>query len=117
MMLEFLPKDVREGLEAAQKRERTRKSRLRVQVGDAVFPIIRIWEAGFSLDAAKVPRLRGLVDIFDGTRHLGQCLIVASTEDNGELVCEFKRYTPAEDRPALDFWRDENLPVGFLPKN
>ena len=35
-MLEFLPKEVREGLEAAQKRDRMRKSRLRVQVGEAV---------------------------------------------------------------------------------
>ena len=35
-MLEFLPKEVREGLEAARKRDLKRKSRLRVQVGDAV---------------------------------------------------------------------------------
>lgn len=37
-MLEFLPNYVREGLEAARKRDQKRKSRLRVQVGDAVYP-------------------------------------------------------------------------------
>jgi hypothetical protein len=116
-MLEFLPKEVREGLDAARKRDRARKSRLRIQLGEAVFPVLRMWDDGIALDADRVPRLRGLVDVYDGARHVCQCLIVASTVENGELVCEFKRSTPAEDRPALDFWRDENLPVGFLPKN
>jgi hypothetical protein len=46
-MLEFLPKELREGLEAARKRNLTRKSRLRVQVGEAVFPILRFWQGGF----------------------------------------------------------------------
>ena len=116
-MLEFLPKEVREGLEAARKRDRARKSRLRVQLGEAVFPVLRLWDEGFSLDADRTPRLRGLVDVYDGTRHICQCLIIASTIENGELVCEFKRSTPAEDRPALDFWRDENAPVALLPKH
>ena len=116
-MLEFLPKEVREGLEAARRRDRTRKSRLRVQLGEAVFPVLRLWDEGFALDAERTPKLRGLVDVYDGTRHLCQCLIVASTIENGELICEFKRSTPAEDRPALDFWRDENAPVGYLTKN
>jgi hypothetical protein len=116
-MLEYLSKEVREGLEMARKRERARKSRLRVQLGEAVFPILRLWDEGFSLDADRAPRLRGLVDVYDGSRHVWQCLIVASSIEDGELICEFKRITPAEDRPALDFWRDENLPVAYLPKN
>ena len=48
-MLEFLPKDVREGLEAARKKDLKRRSRLRVQVGDAVYPILRFWDDGLSL--------------------------------------------------------------------
>jgi len=117
VMLEFLPKEIRDGLETARLRERARKSRLRVQLGEAVFPVLRLWDTGFALDAERAPRLRGLVDVYDGARHLCQCLIVASTVENGELICEFKRSTPAEDGPALDFWRDENAPVGFLTKN
>ena len=115
-MLEFLPKEVRDGLEAARRKDQNRKSRLRVQVGEAVYPVLRLWDDGLALDARMAPHLRGLVDVFDGGRHIFQCLIVASTEENGELVFEFKRSTPVTDRAALDFWKDENAPVGLLPK-
>lgn len=116
-MLEFLPKDVHDALDAARKREQKRKSRLRVQVGDALFPVLRFWHDGFALDADVSPRaLRGLVDVYDGSRHIFQCLIVASSIENGELVCDFKRATAVTGRAALDFWRDENAPVGFLTR-
>ena len=116
-MLEFLPQDVRDGLDAAHRRASRRRSRLRVQVGEAVFPILRLHEEGMVIDAGMAPHLRGLVDIYDGSRHLCTALIVASTVENGELVCDFKRSTLVTDRPALDFWRDENAPVALLPKN
>ena len=113
-MLEFLPQDIRDGLDAARKREASRKSRLRVQVGEAVFPVIRFWHDGFALDAALAPQLRGLVDVYDGARHILQCLIVASSPENGELVCEFKRMTAVSDKAPLDYDRDENAPVALL---
>jgi hypothetical protein len=116
-MLEFLPKEVREGLEAARKRDHKRKSRLRVQVGEAVFPILRFWDEGFALDAGMTPNLRGLVDVYDGARHIFQCLIIASSTENGELVCDFKRSTMVSDRAPLDFWRDENAPIAYLSKS
>ena len=97
-MLEYLPPDVREGLEAARKRDTRRGSRLRVRSGDATFSVLR------------------LVDIYDGARHICQALIVASSTDNGELICEFKRATNVSNGPALDYWRDENAPTGFLTK-
>ncbi len=115
-MLEFLPKDVADGLAAARMRAWKRKSRLRVELGGQVFPILRYWETGFSVDAARAAHLRGLVDIYDGARHIFQCLIVASTIEEGELICDFKWSTAVTDRPALDFWRDENAPVGYLTK-
>ena len=116
-MLEFLPNYVREGLEAARQRDQKRRSRLRVQVGEAVFPVLRFWHDGFALDADLSPgKLRGLVDVYDGSRHVLQCLIVASGIENGELVCDFKRATVVSDRAPLDFWRDENAPVGYLPR-
>jgi hypothetical protein len=115
-MLEFLPKELREGLDAAQLREARRRSRLRVQVGEAVFPVLRLWEDGMALDPALTPHLRGLVDVYDGARHILQCLIVASTSESGELVCEFKRSTVVKDRAPLDFWQDENAPAGLLPR-
>lgn len=116
-MLEFLPKEVRDGLEAARKRAQRNKSRLRVQVGDAVYPVLRFWHDGFALDADMSPgKLRGLVDIYDGSRHIFQCLIMATSIENGELVCDFKRATAVTGKAALDFWRDESAPVGYLPR-
>lgn len=116
-MLEFLPEEIRVGLAAAQKRKAERKSRLRVQLGDAVFPILRMWEGGIALDADRTPRLRGLIDVYDGANQIFECLIVASSVENGELICEFKRSTPVTDKAPLDFWQDENAPVGYLPSH
>ena len=116
-MLEYLPNEIREGLDTARKAQAKRKSRLRVQVGEAVFPILRFWHDGFALDAELTPNLRGLVDVYDGSRHIFQCLIVASSLENGEIVCEFKRSTAVLDKAPLDFWREENAPTALLPKN
>lgn len=116
-MIEFLSKELREGFELARKRQEARKSRLRVQIGTEVYPILRLWDDGMKLDANQLLHLRGLVDVYDGARHLSQCLIVASTVENGQLICDFKRSTPVTDRPPLDFWRDENAPVAYLPKH
>lgn len=115
-MLEFLPKEIAEGFEMARAKRAARKTRLRVQLGDAVFPITRLWHDGFALDAGLSPNLRGHVDIYDGARHIFRCLIVASTAENGDLICEFKRATPVSDHAPLDYWKDENAPVAFLPK-
>ena len=82
-----------------------------------MFPLLRFWHDGFAMDAAMTPKLRGLVDVYDGAMHVFQCLIVASTVENGEIVCEFKRSTAVLDRPALDYWRDENAPIAFLTKD
>ena len=114
--MEFLPKEVREGLEAARKRDLKKKSRLRVRVNEEVFPVLKFWDTGFALDIERAPRLRGLVDLYDGSRHLYQCLIVASEEEDGQMKYEFKRNTAVEDRAPLDFAREENAPIGLIPR-
>lgn len=116
-MLEFLSKEVREGLDMARKAKERRKSKLRVQVGEAVFPVLRFWQNGFVLDGALTPRLRGLVDVYDGSRHVFKCLIVASIAEGDEITCEFKTMTPVTDKAALDFWLDPVSPVAYLTKN
>ncbi|MCT8330015.1 hypothetical protein [Albidovulum sediminis] len=116
-MSDFLPKEVRAGLEEARKRDLRKRSRLRVLVGDEVYPILRFWEDGFALDADQVAHLRGLVDIYDGSRHLWQSLIIASEVEAGELICVMKRSTAAAERAPLDYVRDENAPVGYLPRH
>lgn len=113
-MSEFLPKEVREGLEAARKAHLKRKNRMRVRVDRRVFQVLRVWDNGFSLDATEAPRLRGLVDLYNGERHVSQCLIVASAEEAGEMRYEFKRRTAAVDRAPLDFVQDDLAPVELL---
>ncbi len=113
-MSEYLPKEVREGLELARKSDLRKKSRLRIHVGEQEFTVLKFWDDGFALDAEDAPHLRGLVDLYDGARHLYQCLIVASEEENGEMRYEFKRSTAALDKAPLDFYRDENAPVALL---
>lgn len=114
--MEFLSKEVREGLEAARKRDLKKRARLRIRVNEEVFPVLKFWDTGFSLDADRAPHLRGLVDLYDGSRHLYQCLIVASEEEGGQMKYEFKRNTAVEDRAPLDFARDEHAPVGLIPR-
>lgn len=112
--LDFLPQDVREGLELARKRDLKRRSRLRVRAGDGIFPILRLWDEGFTVDRDNADQLRGLVDIYDGARHLYQALIVASQDDGFAMSFDFKRSTAATDRPALDYDLPDNSPVALL---
>ncbi len=114
-MSTFLPKEVQEGLDLARKRDLKKRSRLRVHVDDAVYPVLKFWETGFSLDAENAPHLRGLVDLYDGARHLYQCLIVASDEENGQMLYDFKRNTAAVDKAPLDFVRDDDAPIALIP--
>lgn len=116
-MTEYLPKELRDGLKAANQLARAKKSRLRVRAGDELIPVIRFWDKGFAVETEAAPRLRGLVDIYDGTRHLFQCLIVAADEDDGEMCYDFKRATPATDHVPLDFERPDDAPAGLIGRN
>ena len=114
VMSTYMPKEVREGLEAARIAGLKKASRLRVHTGGDVFPVLSFRESGFSVDAADVPMLRGLVDLYDGAIHVAQCLIVASEQDGGEMRYEFKRSTLPSDQAPLDFYRDPTAPVALL---
>ncbi len=113
-MIYDLPEEVLEGLRQARARDHGRKNRLRVQVGDEQFSILRLWEGGFSLDAEAAPHIRGFVDIYDGTRQLYQCLVVCSSLEGGERIYEFKRQTAALEEAPLDYYRDEDAPIALL---
>ena len=110
----YLSDEVRAGLEAARAKRKKRKSRLRVETGDAYFPVLRLWDSGFAVDRDDATNLRGLVDLYDGSRHLYQALIVTSSEDAGERRFEFKRNTAAADKAPLDFARETPQPIALL---
>ena len=107
-MTTFLSKELHADLTRSQKDKKVKKSRLRVEFDGALVPVLKLW------DIEHAPQLRGLVDIFDGSRHLSQCLIIASTEESGEIHFEFKRSTDVTDTPALDFVLPKDKPVALL---
>ena len=113
-MSTFLPQDVQAGLDAARIKALRKSSRLKIKTDLESFRVLRLWDNGFSLEAGTAPGLRGLVDINDGERHLYECLIIASDEENGEMRFEFKRNTVVTDQAPVDFYRSENAPVALL---
>jgi hypothetical protein len=115
-MSEFFSKELREGLAGAQIAGARKKSRLRVESGSGSFPVLRFWPDGLSIEAEHTTHLRGLVDVYDGAKHIFQCLIMASEVADNELICTFKRATAVLDRAALDYVRSETAPTGYLTK-
>lgn len=116
-MSEFLPDAVRRGLEDARVAMLRQSGRLCVHDGDEVYRVSKIWDGGFAIVAADAPHLRGLVEVFDGPRHIAQCLIVASHEDGDLMVYEYKRSTAVSDKPPLDFATTDVRPAGLLPRH
>lgn len=110
----MLTKEVQEGLDAARLTRRRKDARLRLDVDGQSYPVLRMWKAGFAVVAQETPHLRGLADVYDGSKHLFQCLIVAGEEEAGEMQYEFKRATAVATAAALDFVRSENAPVGYI---
>lgn len=116
-MSTYYSSEVRAGLEAARLAALRKASRLRVLTDAGFQPVLRLWRDGFAVEAATVPPLRGLVDLYDGGRHLYQCLVVASGLEAGEMRYEFKRNTIADDHVPLDFCREPEAPVGLLGRD
>lgn len=113
-MIEFLPQDVLDGLRDAHLRQLAKKSRIRVHVGDDVYPVLKLWTDGFALKTTNAPKLRGLVDLYDGTNHMSQCLIIASSEEGEMMHYEFKRNTATANRAARDFVTQDDAPIALL---
>lgn len=111
----YVPKAVQDALDTARLRGLRKKSRLRVMAGEDLVPVLRLWKTGFSVDAETAPQLRGLVDIYEGARHLSQCLIIAGEAEGGEMRYEFKRATPASETAPLDFYKSPDAPAGLIP--
>lgn len=112
----FFSKEIQAGLEQARVASLKKASRLRVSVDGQIQPVLRMWKTGFAMEA-DAPALRGLVDIYDGSIHLFQCLIMTSEEEAGERRYEFKRATAVAERPAVDFEVAQNAPIGLIEKS
>jgi len=110
----YLPKDVQDELVAARIAAARKLSRKRVMVGQETYAVLAHWDSGFTVATEDAPQLRGLVDLYDGSRHIFQCLIVAAEEMDGVMRYEFKRSTLATDTAPLDFERAVDAPIAYL---
>ncbi|MBW4709259.1 hypothetical protein KX928_15820 [Roseobacter sp. YSTF-M11] len=106
-------KEIQAGLDQARLESLKRSSRLRVDVDGQIFPVLRMWKTGFAMEA-DTPALRGFIDLYDGSVHLFQCLIVTSDDEEGERRYEFKRATAVSQKPAVDFEIEDDAPVGLI---
>ncbi len=110
----YYSNEVLDGIRAARKKAERKRSRMCVHVGDDVYPIVKYWDTGFSVEMETVPKLRGLVDLYNGPRHLAQCLIIRANVENDLMTYEFKRRTDAADNAPLDYERENEAPIALL---
>ncbi|MBY4894425.1 hypothetical protein KUL25_16840 [Rhodobacteraceae bacterium N5(2021)] len=115
-MSEYLPKEIRDQLAAARRHVKRKQATRAVHVGDEAFAILEMTSDGFALIADEAPRLRGLVDIYEGAQHLYQALIIASAEDGDLIRYDFKRNTATARTAPVDFVQSDTRPAGLLSK-
>ncbi|GFE65023.1 hypothetical protein [Litoreibacter roseus] len=113
-MTTFLSREVQDSLAEANLKRLRAQSRLCVHAGNSVVRILEFRPSSFSIAAEDASHVGGLVDIYDGPRHLYQALIVASSQEDGLMSYEFKRNTLAAHGPALDFERKIDAPAGLI---
>lgn len=115
-MSTFLSDDLKQGIKSARRVAQARKTRMTVRADERRIPILRFLDRGFAVEGDAAAHLRGFVDIYEGERHKLRCLIVASEEEDGEILYEFKRSTATADGAALDFAKATDAPVGLIGK-
>lgn len=113
-MTTYVPVDVQAAMDAARVRKLKQSSKLRIETKDGYFRVLRLWDTGFSVASEDAPHLRGFVDLYEGSLHLFQCLIIASEEEGGEMRYEFKRMTAVARTPPKDFVAEMDTPAGLI---
>ena len=87
----FLPKGFEARLAKPRISRPARASNLCVLAADAYYPVLRSWATGFAVSSVEVPKLEGVVDLFDGADHLHQCLITRCESAQSEHIFTLKR--------------------------
>lgn len=87
----------------AKRAKRQVETGLRLVSPSGTCLIQRMWDNGCVLAYEDTPQLRGYVDIYDGDRHMFQCLIVAAEHDGDRVRCTFKRLTAVRMSAPVDY--------------
>lgn len=74
-----------------------------LEAGTRRFPILELGPDSCLIEASDSATLRGYADIYDGGRHLAQCLLVVAAPEGDLLRCAFKRRTPFRLAPPADY--------------
>lgn len=98
----FLPKGFEPGLTRPRMSRPVRASHLCVEASGVYYPVLRRWASGFAVRAGDVPALSGIVEMYDGAEHLGQCLITGKEEASGEIVFTIKQGRTVNYAAVLD---------------
>lgn len=116
-MSTYVPTAVQQALDEARISSLRSASKLRIETADGYFRVLRLWDTGFSVASEDAPHLRGFVDLYEGPRQLFQCLIVACSEEAGEMRYDFKRMTPVSHTPPSDFASEKPQPVALIEEH
>ena len=92
-MTTFLSKEVQQDLNEARSKHKRKNARYRVQFDGSMYPVLKLWDTGFSLGSEAAPQMRGLVDLFEGSNHFFRCPINASDEQDGEIKFHKHKHT------------------------
>jgi hypothetical protein len=74
-----------------------------LEAGTRRFPILDLSADSCLIEASDSACLRGYADIYDGGRHMAQCLIVLAAPEGDLLRCSFKRRTAFRLDPPTDY--------------
>lgn len=76
---------------------------LTLESGSRRFPILALGRESCLIEVEDDVALRGIADIFDGERHVEQCLILLAAPEGQHLRCFFKLRTPWRPAPPADY--------------
>ena len=82
---------------------RAERPGLVLAAGTRRFAILELTADSCLIEAPGGAALRGYADIYDGARHLSQCLIVLAAPEGDLLRCSFKRRTAFRVDPPPDY--------------
>jgi len=92
-----------------------RKQRLRIQSGTRTIDIVNAWDGGFALSRSGPQPKRGVVDLFNGARHIRHGLVYQTGATEELVLYTFKlAQDPRMAQPA-DFERAPDGPVALIP--
>lgn len=93
------------GPDGHARREATRPG-LMLAAGSRKFPILDLRDDSCLIEAPDSAMLRGFADLYDGDRHIAECLLLLAAPEGDLLRCAFKRRTNFRLEPPRDYAAD-----------